>query len=61
MKNLGLREFKIHYFDHVINKGRIQTLFARDVEQASGKWADMRLVSQETLSIVEHKLPAWLR
>jgi hypothetical protein len=61
MKNLGLKEFKVHYFDHVINKGRIQTLFARDMEHAVGKWTNMRLVSQETLSIMEHKLPAWLR
>ena len=61
MKNLGLKEFKVHYFDHVINKGRIQTLFARDMEHATGIWANMRLTSQETLSIMEHKLPAWLR
>jgi hypothetical protein len=61
MNNLGLKEFKVHYFDHVINKGRIQTLFARDMEHAIGVWANMRLVSQETFSIVEHKPPAWLR
>ena len=61
MNNLGLKEFKVHYFDHVINKGRIQTLFARDMEHATGIWANMRLTSQETLSLVEHKPPAWLR
>jgi hypothetical protein len=61
MKNLGLKEFKVHYFDHVINKGRIQTLYARDMDHATGKWVNMRLFSQETLSIMEHKLPDWLR
>ena len=59
--SLGLKEFKVHYFDHVINKGRIQTLFARDMEHAIGIWTNMRLVSQETFSINEHKLPAWLK
>jgi hypothetical protein len=61
MKNLGLKEFKVHYFDHVINKGRIQTLFARDMEHATEKWVTMGLASQETLSVMEHNPPAWLR
>ena len=61
MKSLGLKEYKVHYFDHVINKGRIQTLFARDIDHATGIWSNMRIVSQETFSIVEYKVPAWLK
>lgn len=61
MKNLGLKEFKVHYFDHVISKGRIQTLYARDIDHATDIWTNMRLVSQETFSIMEHNIPAWLR
>ena len=47
--------FKVHYFDHVINRGRIQDVYAWDMEHAIAKWTVMRLATQETLSINQYR------
>ena len=49
-----MKLFKVHYFDHVINRGKIQDIYARDVNQAADKWQNMRLNTQETFSIVDY-------
>jgi hypothetical protein len=46
-----MKLFKVHYFDHVINRGKIQDIYARNVEQAADKWQNMRLNSQSPLLI----------
>jgi hypothetical protein len=54
MKMYGQKLYKVHYFDHVINRGKIQDIYARNVEQAADKWQNMRLNTQETFSINEY-------
>lgn len=49
-----MKLYKVHYFDHRINRGKIQDVYARNVEQAADKWQHMRLSSQETFSINEY-------
>ena len=49
-----MKLYKVHYFDHVLNRGKIQDIYARSVEQAADKWQNMRLNSQETFSINEY-------
>ena len=51
---MNMKLYKVHYFDHVINRGKIQDIYARDVNQAADKWQNMRLNSQETFSINEY-------
>jgi hypothetical protein len=36
------------------DRGKIQDIYARNVEQAADKWQNMRLNSQETFSIVDY-------
>lgn len=55
-----MKLYNVHYFDHVINRGRIQDIYAFDMDNAVDKWAVMRLESQETLSIYEFKTLPWL-
>ena len=57
---MNMKLFKVHYFDHVINRGKIQDIYARDVNHAANKWGIMRLNTQETFSINEYNPPAWL-
>ena len=49
-----MKLFKVHYFDHVLNRGKIQDIYAKDVEQAADKWQGMRLSTQETFSINDY-------
>ena len=49
-----MKLFKVHYFDHVLNRGKIQDIYAKDVEQAADKWQNMRLSTQETFSINDY-------
>ena len=44
-----MKLFKVHYFDHVLNHGKIQHIYAKDIEQAADKWQGMRLSTQETI------------
>jgi len=56
-----MKLFKVHYFDHVINRGKIQDIYARDIDHACGKWGVQKLTTQETFSIKEYNPPAWLQ
>ena len=49
-----MKLFKVHYFDHVLNCGKIKDIYAKDVEQAADKWQNMRLITQETFSINDY-------
>jgi len=51
---LIMKLFKVHYFDHVLNRGKIQDIYAKDVEHAAGKWQNMRLSTQESFSINDY-------
>tara|TARA_Y100000361_G_scaffold53113_1_gene46428 strand:+ start:587 stop:736 length:150 start_codon:yes stop_codon:yes gene_type:complete len=48
-----MKLFKVYYFDHVLDRGKIQDIYAKDVEQAADKWQNMRLSTQETLCVEE--------
>lgn len=52
-----MKLFKVHYFDHVLNRGKIQDVYASDAVRAADKWQNMRLNTQETLSIKEQTFP----
>ena len=49
-----MKLFKVHYFDHVLNHGKIQHIYAKDIEQAADKWQGMRLSTQETIGINDY-------